>query len=173
MSSIDVTYNFYLFTLPSGYFSYNFSFSFILQSSNTRSQKGEKEKNPLPPPSSDGETLDEHDDSIMDRTRRLRQARNEAKKKARVQQGAEEEAAELDQLVEDAREKLEATKAAKQRAAESRRILAELQAEMASEQDVVGGIDYPDGDKEESRFVSKDDFGTLVADSLKSVVSLF
>ena len=146
-----------------------------MQSSNTRSQKGEKEKNPLPPPppSSDGETLDEHDDSIMDRTRRLRQARNEAKKKARVQQGAEDEAAELDQLVEDAREKLEATKAAKQRAAESRRILAELQAEMASEQDVVGGVDYPDGDKDENRFVSKDDFGTLVADSLKSVVSLF
>ena len=105
----------------------------------------------------------------MDRTRRLRQARNEAKKKARVQQGAEEEAAELDQLVEDAREKLEATKAAKQRAAESRRILAELQAEMASEQD--GAVNFPDGEKDESRFVSKDYFGSLVADSLKSVVS--
>ena len=147
-----------------------------MQSSYTRSQKGEKEKNPLPPPppSSDGETLDEHtdnDSSIMDRTRRLRQARNEAKKKARVQQGAEEEAAELDQLVEDAREKLEATKAAKLRAAESRRILAELQAEMASDQD--GAINYPDGEREENRFVTKDDFSSLVADSLKSVVSEF
>ena len=75
--------------------------------------------------------MDDHvdnDSSIMDRTRRLRQARNDAKKKARAQQGAEDEAAELDQLVEDAREKLEATKAAKLRAAESRRILAELNA---------------------------------------------
>ena len=148
----------------------------FLQSSNTRSQKGEKEKNPLPPPPppSDGETLDEHtvnDSSIMDRTRRLRQARNEAKKKARAQQGAEEEAAELDQLVEDAREKLEATKAAKRRAAESRRILAELQAEMVSDQD--GVTNFPEGETDNSRFVTKDDFNSLVADSLKSVVSYF
>ena len=116
--------------------------------------------------------MDDHvdnDSSIMDRTRRLRQARNDAKKKARAQQGAEEEAAELDQLVEDAREKLEATRAAKLRAAESRRILAELQAEMATDQDV--GVSFPEGESDDTRFVTKDDFGALMSDSLKSVVS--
>ena len=111
----------------------------------------------------------DHDSSIMDRTRRLRQARNDAKKKARAQQGAEDEAAELDQLVDDAREKLDATKAAKLRAAESRRILAELNAEMATDQDV--GVPFPAGESDEARFVTKDDFGALMSDSLKSVVS--
>ena len=59
----------------------------------------------------------ENDLSLMDRTRKLRQARDNAKKKARFQQVAEEEAAHLGQLVVDAREKVEATKAARMRAA--------------------------------------------------------
>ena len=66
----------------------------------------------------------------MDRTRRLRQAREQAKKKARQ---AEEEAADLDQLVIETREKVEAAKAAKLRSAESRRMLEELQAELADD----------------------------------------
>ena len=105
----------------------------------------------------------------MDRTRRLRQARDRAKKNARMQQNAEDEAAQIDQMVEDAREKLEATKAAKLRAAESRRILDELQSELADEQ-ADGDSDPGDG-VDDHQFVSKADIGSLVADSLRSVVS--
>ena len=98
-------------------------------------------KNP-PAPSSEEETVDElndHDVSLMDRTRRLRQARENTKKKAQ-----------FDQLVEEAREKVEATKAAKLRSAESQRILADLQSQMAGDQD------DPDSDPtDEGQFVSK------------------
>ena len=103
----------------------------------------------------------------MDRTRRLRQARDNAKQKARLQQVAEEEASQLDQFVIDAREKVEATKAARLRAAESRRILDQLQAEL--EEDPLASAS-PDEDA--SQAVSKSDIGALVTDSLKSVVSL-
>lgn len=56
---------------------YFFLFSF--QSSNTRSQKDEKEKNPAP--SSD--EPNDNDTSVMDRTWRLCQAQEQAKKTAR------------------------------------------------------------------------------------------
>ena len=105
----------------------------------------------------------------MDRTRWLRQARDNVKKKARIQQVTEEEAAQLDQFVEDARQKVEAIKAAKNRAAESRRILDELQNEMLAHQD-------EESDKEEvssDQFVSKADFGSMMASSLRSVVSIY
>ena len=105
----------------------------------------------------------------MDRTRRLKRARDDAKKKARVQQVAEEEAAQFDQLVLDAREKVEATKAAKMRTAESRRILEELQAELSTEQPEADSD--PDPGELGSQFVSKADIGSLVASSLQSVVS--
>ena len=139
---------------------------FVFQSSNTRSQKGEKEKNP--PPSSDAETVDDptdHDTSVMDRTRRLRQARAQAKEKARVQQAAEDDAAQLDQLIADIQQRVEATKAAKLRSAESHRILDQLQAELAEEQDRSEEDDVPDPDPSPSQ----NDIGSLVT-SIKSVV---
>ena len=105
----------------------------------------------------------------MDRTRCLKRARDDAKKKARVQQVAEEEAAQFDQLVLDAREKVEATKVAKMRTAESRRILEELQAELSTEQPEADS----DPGETESQFVSKADIGSLVASSLQSVVSFY
>ena len=74
----------------------------------------------------------------MDRTRRQAHQAREAKKKVRVQQAAEEEAAHLDQLVLEACERVEATKAAKLRSAESRRILEELQSELADDQSDQG-----------------------------------
>ena len=103
----------------------------------------------------------------MDRTRKMRQAKENAKKKARFQQVAEEEAAQLDQLVADAREKVEATKAARLRAAESRRVLEQLQAELQDE-----GAD-PDSSEEDGQFVSKSEIGSIVAESIKSVVSIY
>ena len=96
----------------------------------------------------------------------MRQAKENAKKKARFQQVAEEEAAQLDQLVADAREKVEATKAARLRAAESRRVLEQLQAELQEE-----GVD-PDSSEEDGQFVSKSEIGAIVAESIKSVVSV-
>ena len=107
----------------------------------------------------------------MDRTRRLRQAREEAKKKARLQRVAEEEASQLDQYVADAREKLEATKAAKLRAAESRRILTELQNEMEEGHTDVESDHEVEGDGA-TQMVSKTELSSLVADSIKSVVSI-
>ena len=62
----------------------------------------------------------------MDRTKQIRQARENAKKKACFQQVAEEEATHFDQLVAEAREKVKATKAARLQTAESRRVLEEL-----------------------------------------------
>ena len=97
----------------------------------------------------------------MDRTRKLRQARENAKKKGRFQQIAEDEAAQLDQLVADAREKVEATKAARLRAAESRKVLEELHAEL---QEGEGDPDF--SDEGEANFVSKSEIGSLVALSL-------
>ena len=102
----------------------------------------------------------------MDRTRRFRRARDDAKKKARVQQVAEEEAAHFDQLVQDARDKVEAAKAAKLRTAESRRILEEPQSEL-----VEAEVDSDPGEAA-SQFVSKADIGSMIANSLQSVVSL-
>lgn len=136
----------------------------MLQSTNTRSQRGEKEKNP--PSESEANEENENDLSLMDRTRKMRQAKENAKKKARFQQVAEEEAAQLDQLVADAREKVEATKAARLRAAESRRVLEQLQAELQDE-----GAD-PDSSEEDGQFVSKSEIGSIVAESIKSVVSI-
>ena len=107
------------------------------------------------------------DSSVMDRTRQLWRAREDAKKKAQVQQVAEEEAAHFDQLVLDAREKVEATKVAKLRTAESRRILKELQSELASKQAEADS----DPGEVESQFVSKVDIGSLLVSSLQSVVS--
>ena len=139
---------------------------FLFQSTNTRSQKGEKEKNP--PSESEANDENEHDLSLMDRTRKMRQAKENAKKKARFQQVAEEEAAQLDQLVADAREKVEATKAARLRAAESRRVLEQLQSELQEED--------PDSNEEDGQddgqFVSKSEIGAIVANSIKSVVSI-
>ena len=105
----------------------------------------------------------------MDRTRRLRQARENAKKKARVQQAAEEDAAQLDQLVAEAKQSMEATKAAKLRAAEARRFLDSIQNDVDE-----GPTDDSDreGDADADQFVSKSDFGSMMADSLKSVVSM-
>ena len=136
----------------------------MFQSTNTRSQRGEKEKNP--PSESEANDENENDLSLMDRTRKMRQAKDNAKKKARFQQVAEEEAAQLDQLVADAREKVEATKAARLRAAESRRVLEQLHAELQDEE--------ADQDSEDDRqFVSRSEIGAIVADSIKSVVSIY
>ena len=101
----------------------------------------------------------------MDRTRKMRQAKENARKKARFQQVAEEEAAELDQLVADAREKVEATKAARLRAAESRRMLEQLHSELQDE-------DQDSREEEDNQFVSKSEIGAIVANSIKSVVSV-
>ena len=139
-------------------------FSYLFQSFNTRLQKGKKEKNP--PSESEANDEVDHDSSLMDRTRKLRQARENAKKKGRFQQIAEDEAAQLDQLVADAQEKVEATKAAKLRAAESRKVLEELHAELQD-----GDGDPESSDDGEVQFISKSEIGSLVADSIKSVVS--
>ena len=110
----------------------------------------------------------ENDHSLMDRTRKMRQAKENAKKKARYQQVAEEEAAQLDQLVADAKEKVEATKAARLRAAESRRVLEQLQAELQDD-----GVDPdPESSEDDNQFVSKSEISNLVAESIKSVVSI-
>ena len=140
----------------------------MFQSSNTRSQKGEKEKNP-PPPSSDAETVDDptdNDTSVMDRTRRLRQARAQAKEKARIQQAAEVDAAQLDSLIADIQQRVEVTRAAKLRSAESHRVLDQLQAELAEEQERSEEDEVPDPDPIPS---SQNDIGSLV-NSIKSVV---
>ena len=136
----------------------------LFQSTNTRSQRGEKEKNP--PSESEANEENENDLSLMDRTRKMRQAKENAKKKARFQQVAEDEAAQLDQLVADAREKVEATKAARLRAAESRRVLEQLQAELQD------GEPDPESSEEDTQFVSKTEIGAIVANSIKSVVSV-
>ena len=75
----------------------------------------------------------ELDSSVMDRTKMLRQKRKEYKKKARQQHNAEEEAGHLDQIVAGLKEKVEATKAAEARAAESRGLIDDLQSELAAE----------------------------------------
>ena len=140
-------------------------FLFLFQSSNTRSQKGEKEKNPVAGPSE--QDLPEEpdlDNSVMDRTRKLKQMRDQHKKKAKSQQAAEEEALHFDQLVADLKEKVEATKAAKARTADSRRIIAELQSELTGEED--------ESDQDSDTPVTKSDIGALVASSIQSAVSI-
>ena len=102
----------------------------------------------------------------MDRTRRLRQARAQAKEKARAQQAAEDDAAQLDQLIADIQQRVEATKAAKLRSAESHRVLDQLQAELAEEQERSEEDEVPDPDPIPS---SQNDIGSLV-NSIKSVV---
>ena len=100
----------------------------------------------------------------------MRQAKDNAKKKARFQQVAEEEAAQLDQLVADAREKVEATKAARLRAAESRRVLEQLHAEL---QEGQGEGDPEFSEEGDGQFVSKSEIRAIVAESIKSVVSIY
>ena len=104
------------------------------------------------------------DNSVMDRTRKLKQMRDQHKKKAKSQQAAEEEALHFDQLVADLKEKVEATKAAKARTADSRRMIAELQSELTGEED--------DSDQESDSPVTKSDIGALVANSIQSAVSI-
>ena len=103
------------------------------------------------------------DASVMDRTKKLKLAWDTFKKKARHQQSLEEEAQQLDQLVADTKEKVEAIRAAKARAAESRRILQEYESEMADEEETASDI-------ESDQPVSKSDIGALVASSLRSTV---
>ena len=143
-------------------------FCFLFQSSNTRSQKGEKEKNPQPPPppsasESEAPVEPDLDSSVMDRTRKLRQDRT---RKAKQQQSAEDEALHLDQLVADLRDKVEATKAAKARSAESRRQLELLQSELENVEEPA------ESENDSDSPVSKSDIGALVASSIKSAVSI-
>ena len=112
----------------------------------------------------------ELDSSVMDRTKKLRQARDQFKKKARHQQSAEEESLHYDQLVAETREKVEAAKAAKIRTAESRRILEDLQSEVVSMED--RGDSDQDQELDPDAPVSRADIGALVASSIKSVVSI-
>ena len=100
----------------------------------------------------------------MDRTKKLKLARDTFKKKARHQQSLEEEALQLDQLVADTKEKVEAIRSAKARAAESRRILQEYETEMVEEDDAGSDIE-PDPP------VTKSEIGALMASSLRSSVS--
>lgn len=139
---------------------------FLFQSPNTRSQKEEKDKNPVAGPS-EPELPEESDldNSVMDRTRKLKQMRDQHKKKARSHQAAEEEALQFDQLVADLKEKVEATKAAKARTAESRRVIAELQSDLADEEDPL------ESDQDSDTPDSKSDIGALVASSIQSAVS--
>ena len=105
------------------------------------------------------------DSSVMDRTKKLRQARDQNKRKARQQHSAEEEAQHLEQLAADLKEKVEATRQAKARSAESRRIIDELQSEINAEDE-----EFSDTERDTDQ-VSKTEVGNLVADSLKSAVS--
>ena len=105
------------------------------------------------------------DASVMDRTKKLKLARDTFKKKARHQQSLEEEAQQLDQLVADTKEKVEAIRAAKARAAESRRILQEYESEMADEEETTSDVE-----EASDQPVSKSDIGALVASSLRSTV---
>lgn len=100
----------------------------------------------------------------MDRTKKLKLARYQYKKNARKQQTAEEESQHYDQLIADIKEKVEATRAAKARSAESRRLLEELQSELAEEEENVS-------DTEHDPPVSKSEIGALVASSIQSSVS--
>ena len=93
--------------------------------------------------------------------------RDEYKKKARHQHNAEEEAVQLYQIVADLKEKVEATKAAKARAAESRRLIDDLQSELAAAEDQA---DTSDQDSDSP--VSKADIGALVASSIQTAVSI-
>ena len=138
----------------------------IRDRSNTRSQKGEKEKHPAASASTDPEVIEEQDleASVMDRTKKLKLARDAFKKKARHQQSLEEEAHQLDQLVADTKAKVEAIREAKARAAESRRILQEYESEMADEEETPSDVE------ETSDPVSKSEIGALVASSLRSTV---
>ena len=105
------------------------------------------------------------DSSVMDRTKKLRQARDQNKKKARQQLSAEEEAQHLEQLASDLKDKVEATRLAKARSAESRRIIDDLQSELNAEDD------SSENDRDADQ-ISKTEVGNLVADSLKSAVSI-
>ena len=109
----------------------------------------------------------ELDSSVMDRTKKLRQKREEFKRKARQQHSAEEEAGHLDQIVAGLKEKVEATRAAKARAAESRRLIDDLQSELAAEEE-IGEASEQDSDSP----VSKSDIGALIASSLQTAMSI-
>ena len=109
----------------------------------------------------------ELDSSVMDRTKKLRQKREEYKRKARQQHSAEEEAGHLDQVLASLKEKVEATRAAKARAAESRRLIDDLQSELAAEEE-AGEASEQDSDSP----VTKSDIGALIASSLQTAVSI-
>ena len=97
----------------------------------------------------------------------MRLARETYKKKAKQQQSLEDESLQLDQLVAETKEKVEAIRVVKARAAESRRQLEELQAELEAEEDPVAS---DQGDEDTP--MSKSDIGALVANSIQSAVSI-
>ena len=90
-----------------------FLFSFF-QHAKTRSQKGEREKDPARASDlDDGDLVSEADLSLMARTKKqAKAARENLKKNAQACSSLEEEALDLEELLAKSREKAEASKAA-------------------------------------------------------------
>ena len=109
-----------------------------MQFLNTRSHKGEKEKEKVPDKdavsvSDIKDTVPEGDLSLMDRTKRqARAAREQHKKKTNAILSTEEEVLDLEEVVLQTRERVKATKAARSRAEALRRELQDLEEEEQS-----------------------------------------
>ena len=104
-----------------------FLFSFLF--ANTRSQKGEREKEKERGSDLDeADQLSEADLSLMARTKRQAKfARENLKKNSKACSSLEEEALDLEELLAKSREKAESTKAARERVACLRRELEEFE----------------------------------------------
>ena len=136
---------------------------FCFQFLNTRSQKGDKNK--------DQEANSDHDASeadlsLMDRTKRqAKAARENLKKNAKSISSYEEEAMDLEELLSQSREKAQAAKAARERVISLRRQLEEFEAETP---------DHSDHDQESEAVqpTPAPDVASALAASLQASVSI-
>ena len=113
--------------------------------------------------------VSEADLSLMDRTKRqAKAAREQHRKKTSTLLSAEEEVLDLDEVLHQTRERVNATKAARSHAADLRRQLQELQEEEEEEE-------IRDSDQEQEVAATPDptDAGAFVAASLKSAICTF
>ena len=149
-----------------------FFFLFSFQYANTRSQKGDRDKDPARSDLDDGDLVSEADNSLMARTKKqAKAARENLKKNSQACSSLEEEALDLEELLVKSREKAEATKAARDRVARLRRELEEFEGENFNDHDQESDQD-PDP-AQPAAVPAAPDVATALASSLQSVVIIY
>ena len=142
---------------------------FFLSFQFTRSHRGDKDKDKVPDHDQEDSTseVDEGNLSVMDRTKRQALA---AKQQQADDAPADGEVQDLEVLVRQAQDRVNAAKAAKSRAASLRQKLQELQEE---EQSIAASEDVDQTPVSAPAALPNSDPGAFVSASLKSAVIIF